>query len=184
MWDKWKKKIQNFIWKEIEEEDLSGKREVDQQPRKNKPIQAKMVYQYPKQKNFHFPVIPDETPKENQSIDIPAYKRRNMDKKPNKSEQQTEQPANKDSNQNKDRTICNKDESRPFKVGIGPSAVYRFQERKKEKDVQEVRAAVGKQTSTKPDTRPQMNETTEKAQLPAEQENTPAPPEFVQPEEK
>ena len=184
MWDKWKKKIQNFIWKEIEEEDLSGKREVDQQPRKNKPIQAKMVYQYPKQKNFHFPVIPDEKPKENQSIDIPAYKRRNMDKKPNKSEQQTEQPTNKVSNQNKDRKIYKKDESRPFKPSRVPSPIYGFQERKKEKDVQEVPAFVRKQTSNKPDTWPQMNENKEKEQLKAEEEKTPAPLEFVQTEEK
>src|SRR5699024_12697318 len=106
--------------------------------------------------------------KEKQKKENPKKKRKKMDKKPNKSEQQTEQTTNKVSNQNKDRKIYKKDESRPFKPSRVPSPIYGFQERKKEKDVQEVPAFVRKQTSNKPDTWPQMNENKEEEQLKAE----------------
>src|SRR5690625_1576840 len=66
MWDRWKNKIQNFIWKEVEtenetEED-SNESKIDQHHDKNQPIQTKMVYQYPDKKPFKFPIIPDEPP--------------------------------------------------------------------------------------------------------------------------
>src|SRR5699024_498562 len=187
MWDKWKKKIRNFIWKEVEE-DHSGEKGNYQQPRKNKPIQAKMVYQYPKQKNLRFPVIPDERPKENQSVDVPAYKRRNMHKKPSENEQQKEQISNNVFNQNReqisDRKVYKKDESRPFKPSRVPSPIYGFQERKKEKDVQEVPAFLRKQPSNKSETESKMNEDIEKDQLKVEEEKVKVPLEIVRTEER
>src|SRR5699024_11690579 len=101
-------------------------------------------------------------------------------KKTKKIEKKKKQTTNKEKNKNKKRKIYKKDESRPFKPSKLPSPIYGFQERKKEKDVQEVPAFVRKQTSNKPDTWPQMNENKEKEQLKAEEEKTPAPLEFVQ----
>lgn len=155
MWDRWKNKIQNFIWKEVEtetEED-SNERKIDQHHEKNQPIQTRMVYQYPDKKPFKFPVIPDDPP-EKMSVDTPAYKRRKVERDYSKqyqnesqlNEESTKEPKNFEHKPS--RKVYKKDENRPFKPSRVASPIYGYQERRQDKEVHEVPAYLRKQRVT------------------------------------
>lgn len=148
MWDKWKKRIQNFIWKEVEVDSEEGSyvesENFDQHHDQKQPIQTRMVYQYPDKKPFKFPVIPDDPPLK-QSLDTPAYKRRKVE---DEQQSQThsvisEKPFAQKQAQ-KTEKVYKKDESRPFKPSRVASPIYGYQERKKEKEIHEVPAYIRK----------------------------------------
>ena len=154
MWDRWKNKIQNFIWKEVEtesetEED-SNERKIDQHHDKKQPIQTRMVYQYPDKKPFKFPIIPDEPP-EKMTAETPAYKRRKVERdyhKQYQKESQSHEESNKESmhfEHKPSRKIYKKDESRPFKPSRVASPIYGYQERRQDKEIHEVPAYLRKQ---------------------------------------
>src|SRR5690606_33681613 len=78
MWDKWKKKIENFIWKEIDEDNDND--DFEQRQEFHSDIKTRIVYQYPKDSTYHMPQINSHNWKStNRNIDIetPAYLRKN-----------------------------------------------------------------------------------------------------------
>ncbi|WP_077327573.1 DNA translocase FtsK [Virgibacillus siamensis] len=78
MWDQFKKKINDFLFVEIEEtEEVNEQptRKIDHRNHQKDNIKAKITYQYPEKKPFRFPVIPDR-PKQERTEDIPAYARK------------------------------------------------------------------------------------------------------------
>ncbi|MUK86805.1 DNA translocase FtsK [Ornithinibacillus sp. L9] len=131
MWDKWKKKIQNFIWEEVEVEDT----ETIKQPKNEEEIpniEAKMVYQYPKSDSFHFPVIPNQT-KRREQTEVPAFKRR-----------ASREPIQISNSLDTSFTPQeNKETKRPFQASEVPSPIYGFKPRK-QKEVENVPAFVRK----------------------------------------
>src|SRR5690625_1392964 len=145
MWNKWKDRISNFIWKEVEPDHEENKENIDQHHINNHSVQTKVVYKYPNKKPFKFPVIPDESPKK-PTIDTPAYKRREIEKKNQKLSQSESELSNDsfDSNtnhsNNHSRKVYKKDKDRPFKPSRVPSPIYGYQERRKEKEVHEIPA--------------------------------------------
>lgn len=150
MWDKWREKIRNFIWKEVEIKEEDQDNDFSQHPSHIQHIDTKMVYQYPNQKSFQFPVIPDEKPHAKQNnLEIPAYKRRhaetnhltNEPSKHIKENQQTESVPT-----NESPKVYQKKDHKPFKPSRVASPIYGYQERKKTKEIQEVPAFMRKQT--------------------------------------
>ncbi|WP_284139864.1 MULTISPECIES: DNA translocase FtsK [unclassified Virgibacillus] len=126
MWDKWKKKIEHFIWKEVEVEvevdDIETKK--PQYPIgsvQSTEVEAKIAYQYPKETPFRFPVIPDSTEKVNPT-EIPAYQRR---------AKKTREYDHKINNEVKDNNYRRvKDEKKPFQPTNVPSPIYGFHPRR------------------------------------------------------
>lgn len=151
MWDKWKDRISNFIWKEVkpDHEENTNKENIDQHHINNHSVQTRVAYKYPNKKPFKFPVIPDEPPK-NPTIDTPAYKRREIEKKNQKLSQPEPKLSNDPSISNTNhsnsysRKVYKKDKDRPFKPSRVPSPIYGYQERRKEKEVHEIPAYIRK----------------------------------------
>ncbi|SET80225.1 DNA segregation ATPase FtsK/SpoIIIE, S-DNA-T family [Oceanobacillus limi] len=136
MWDKWKKKIQNFIWEEeIEEQEETTVRHnhLEDIPH----IEAKMVYQYPTKeyKSTHFPVLPDKGRKRVDESDIPAFKRRT-----NRS--QTEKPKKQHPSQTirQEEVVSQSNSKKPFQPSDVPSPIYGFKQRSSQKEVEQIPA--------------------------------------------
>lgn len=140
MWDKWKEKIQRFIWKEVEVEvevEVDREEATHDAEKEHLPdIQAKIAYQYPENKSFPFPVIPDQK-KTNNPSDIPAFQRRNSH-----NESFNRKPTNNQQHETYKRDL----EKKPFKPSEVPSPIYGFHPRnKKTKEIESVPAYVRKQ---------------------------------------
>lgn len=80
MWKRFRKRVDNWIFEEVDDEEEKNQQEINEhekyKDRSNTP-DAKMVYKYPKQAPFRFPIIQDETEiNAVENTDIPAYKRR------------------------------------------------------------------------------------------------------------
>lgn len=149
MLDKWKEKLRNFIWKEEEvegEESLPDGKDYEQ-PNNIHHIEARMVYQYPNERKFQFPVIPDEKHVK-QSTDIPAYKRRKPEREKSeyKTEQQVEPKKHIPDPPVKQKTY-KKDGHTPFKPSRVASPIYGYQERRKAREVEETPAFMRKRDS-------------------------------------
>ncbi|MFD2046362.1 DNA translocase FtsK [Ornithinibacillus salinisoli] len=135
MWDKWKKKIQNFIWEEVEEQTtIEHPKKEEEIPN----IEARMVYQYPNRKSFHFPIIPEQV-KRKDDKDIPAFKRR-VHYKQNDISKST-QPQQEDESQETPK--------QRFKPSEVPSPIYGFQQRRQQKEVDHVPAFMRKKEKEK-----------------------------------
>lgn len=156
MWDKWREKIRNFIWKEVEVTEEDQDNDFSQHPSQIQHIDTKMVYKYPKQKSFQFPVIPDEKSHGKQNnLEIPAYKRRHADTK----HETNESSEHKKTKQEIESTSINdspkvnpKKDSKPFKPSRVASPIYGYQERKESKKIQEIPAFMRKQTEQEKET--------------------------------
>lgn len=143
MLDKWKRKIQNFIWKEVEVEEETFEGKTDHQIDKPNQVEAKMFYQYPNEKSFRFPVIPDK-PKTTKSTETPAYQRRKEPIEQTKSYE----PPNKEEkihyHKPIERKISIKDKP-PFKPSQVASPIYGYQKRERETEIHNVPAFIRKQ---------------------------------------
>ncbi|HLS23614.1 MAG TPA: DNA translocase FtsK [Pseudogracilibacillus sp.] len=68
MWENFKKRVTDFIYEEIDEEEeeqfnhRAERKQVQHRTNRRKPVHARMTYEYPKHSsgNFRFPLIPDE----------------------------------------------------------------------------------------------------------------------------
>ncbi|HLR08433.1 MAG TPA: DNA translocase FtsK [Bacillota bacterium] len=72
MWDRWKTRIKRLFTDD--DDNIHDSERLRHSQHRKRDIQAKMIYQYPDEKAFRFPIIPDHEEKE--TIDIPAFKRR------------------------------------------------------------------------------------------------------------
>ncbi|WP_010532350.1 DNA translocase FtsK [Lentibacillus jeotgali] len=149
MWDRWKRKISNFLFEERDENVDS----LPERPINNKQdIQTRMTYQYPAEKPFRFPVIPDQ-PRQNDQSDIPAFQR----KKPRDRQQSNDAPKVNVRQQShnvqqsepeyeqhdyepKNTRKIYKREDKPFTPTEVPSPIYGFQDRQTEEIVADVPA--------------------------------------------
>ncbi|MFC4556729.1 DNA translocase FtsK [Virgibacillus kekensis] len=158
MWDRFKEKISNFLFVEVEEEeeeeqsskerDFNSKNvyRTKQGGRTGKQnVQTKMMYQYPEKGHFRFPVIPDEPEKEKYPA-RPAYERKRLREKRESKTSQPVQRSERKSNTEKDmsvpkknRPVPKRDSNVPFKASDVPSPIYGFH-RKKENKVEEIPA--------------------------------------------
>lgn len=125
MWDRWKKKINNFLFVETNEKEDQSPEEQDYN---KQDVQTRMMYQYPDKKSFRFPVIPDQ--KENYT-ERPAFERK---RSKNKYDIKPAQPIQQEKKEDKP------DHGIPFKPSEVPSPIYGFHQRKKEKEIEEVPA--------------------------------------------
>ncbi|MBC5638619.1 DNA translocase FtsK [Ornithinibacillus sp. BX22] len=141
MWDRWKKRIETFIWKEVEVEE-----EIDYQDDEYTPIQdskpdikTRMVYQYPYNNSYHIPQISNPNKEIRRSlgdIETPAYIRKGN--RPNNAKQPMPQQAD---------VAKTTKEKKPFERTDVPSPIYGFRERTN-KEVNSIPAYVRKKRPT------------------------------------
>lgn len=145
MWDKWKDKIHNLIWKEVEVEEFQEIHEMHETHDPTQKVQAKMAYQYPEKKPFRFPVIPDqaEYKRPTELSDIPAYQRRKKTRiQAERVETERKDTENGSTNQTSRKKMPN---NVPFKPSAVASPIYGYQERKRAKEVENTPAYIRKQ---------------------------------------
>ncbi|MFC3040151.1 DNA translocase FtsK [Virgibacillus xinjiangensis] len=157
VWEKWYKKLKGLFG---EEEEVQ--QENEQEPgKKSKPgysnLQAKTVYQYPENKSFRFPVIPDEeklqtSGRPRKKPEPPRYKQ--PEKKEGKQEDKHERNYTESENffsspkekQKMERKIYKKDPEVPFEPSDVPSPIYGY---RKDKDLASVPTFVRKKEDRK-----------------------------------
>ncbi|MFA1820285.1 DNA translocase FtsK [Virgibacillus oceani] len=130
MWGSWKDKLGKLF----SDNEPNNHQEIDQKNR-NLNVKAKMTYQYPKEKPFRFPVIPDQhsaQPEHKQVADKPAYERRKPDTK------QTKPTGNRKIEDTS--KIYKKKQNTPFKPTEVPSPIYGFQPRRNRNEIENVPA--------------------------------------------
>ncbi|MGP4108261.1 DNA translocase FtsK [Virgibacillus sp. L01] len=137
MWDRWKKKITNFLFVETEEEKNQSPKNRNH---RKQDVQTKMMYQYPSNNSFRFPVIPDN-PKEKNEVETPAFERkrnRTRNTTPSKPDQQSPMPE-------RNKKINKPESGAPFELSQVPSPIHGFQHRNKDKKIEDVPAYKRKQ---------------------------------------
>ena len=112
--------------------------EIKEEPNHQQKFQTKMMYQYPTKSSFRFPVIPDEEQSKQDPLDIPAYQRRQRERR--------QDVLINDNNEN----MIEK-EKRRFVPTEVPSPIYGYQKYKKRKEIEDVPAFVRKQQKNKSD---------------------------------
>lgn len=129
MWDKWKKKLDNFIWKEVEEED-----NYEYQPIQdlNPEIKTKIVYQYPNNDTYHIPQMQEqkrEFSRQMVDMETPAYLRKG--KRQSSPKQKEDYPVKVEvSDQKKSyEKLEVQDQKKPFERTEVPSPIYGFRKR-------------------------------------------------------
>lgn len=158
-----------FVHEEIEEEEMVMPTEKNNF--QHKQITAKMMYQYPKQRNYRFPVIPDE----------PPGKRTGLDTRPTSDEKSRIQPRDRRRRERnldyKERKVYKKDK-KPFVPTEVPSPIYGFQKREENKKIENTPAferrkqkIESNQETTSPEKQEQINEQLDVASS-MEQNNT------------
>ncbi|SHF80096.1 DNA translocase FtsK [Ornithinibacillus halophilus] len=128
MWEKWKKRIENFIW---EEEEDKPKQQSYERVDSHQQIKARMLYQYPDNNNFRFPEMqsPNQKQISNDEYDVPAFHRRKMRTEYTYQQKQKEEPIDMNYTPN---TYEQKVEKKPFKPSEVPSPIYGFRSRNQE----------------------------------------------------
>ncbi|WP_164217355.1 DNA translocase FtsK [Virgibacillus sp. YIM 98842] len=128
MWGNWKKKLGKLF----SDHEADEQQEIRQENR-NPNIKAKMTYQYPKEKPFRFPVIPDQQTERKTNAERPAYERRKPDARI--------QPINTmKSEQRNTNKVYKKNKDEPFTPTEVPSPIYGYQPRRKNKEIEDVPA--------------------------------------------
>ncbi|WP_042146444.1 DNA translocase FtsK [Paucisalibacillus sp. EB02] len=154
MWDNWKKKIENFIWKEVEvEEDIQ---EFQPLQELHPDIKARMLYQYPKNESYHIPQIQDQNRKisrPNVDIETPAYLRKGhrlssispINQVNHNSSRSKPIHQNKQKKQDVSKAETLPTTKKPFERTDVPSPIYGFNSRKQQKEVVSVPTYIRKQ---------------------------------------
>src|SRR5690625_143733 len=106
--------------------------EVEEESTQRQTFQTKMTYQYPTKSSFRFPVIPDEEDRKRDPIDIPAYQRRQRERRQDESIKQNNE------------TEIKKEQQRFVPTEV-PSPIYGYQKRQRRKEIENVPAFVRKQ---------------------------------------
>lgn len=77
MWGQWKDKIMDLFYTDVEDEEVKETKKRQPKPSvlKKEKVDTKVMYQYPKKREFRFPVIPDRV-EQKEPVDTPAFKRR------------------------------------------------------------------------------------------------------------
>ncbi|WP_164668331.1 DNA translocase FtsK [Virgibacillus doumboii] len=138
MLDRWKKKLNNFFFTEIDEKDDKPARKIDH---KTQDVRTKMMYQYPDNKSFRFPVIPDLPKKQDDTWEVPAFERKRK-----RNESNSKQVEKSPHNHLQNRKVTKPESGKPFVPTEVPSPIYGFQQRKKEKEVENIPAYKRKET--------------------------------------
>ncbi|TFJ92582.1 DNA translocase FtsK [Lentibacillus salicampi] len=168
MWDRWKKKINHFLFEEREEND-----DVlpDETTHNKQDIRTRITYQYPAEKSFRFPVIPDQPHRKNES-EIPAYQRkRSRDR--DREGTPSEKPEDDDNNEETQK-VYKPESGKPFTPSDVPSPIYGFQNRHKETTVEDVPAFQRKQYDDRDketDQRKQYDDHDREPELPKQQDD-------------
>ncbi len=137
MWDKWKQKIKNIFTEEVIEE----QREIHSDQQTKSKLQARVTYQYPENKNFRFPVIPDQqTQKKQKKEEIPAYQRKREETKKPKSQPRANNIPKEPEIKSQFAKVYKKNTDVPFKPTDVPSPVYGFHREKKQEELEKVPA--------------------------------------------
>lgn len=141
MWEKIKKRILNIFTVEVEEEDTNDdtyqeedilfRREENR--RKNEFPEAKMTYQYPEERSFRFPIIPDAVEQEKTKRDY-LQKEEEIRKENEESSEMIvfPPPTTKSPEVNKEKDSSKrvyKTSNHRFKLSQVPSPIYGFQTR-------------------------------------------------------
>lgn len=141
MWGNWKEKLGRIFSDHASDEQQEKDTEF-----RNPNVKAKMTYQYPKEKPFRFPVIPDQhthhKPAQKQSKERPAYERRKSDVKhiqPIRTRKTETASTNK---------IYKRDPDTPFKPTKVPSPIYGYQPRENRNEIANVPAYKRKRKNT------------------------------------
>lgn len=154
MWEQWKERLKNVFTKEVEVEETIEVEVDDPEPKSE--VKAKMTYQYPARSSFKFPVIPDETEKNQMKHQTyePAYTKRQTqrslrrEKEEKKDQEQTytyrqsnnskhkeeqKQPSHFNDDykkmDNNGRKVYKKNPDIPFQPTDVPSPIYGYQRR-------------------------------------------------------
>src|SRR5690625_4202293 len=105
--------------------------EVEEESTQKQTFQTKMMYQYPTKSAFRFPVIPDEEEVKRDSLDVPAYQRRQRERR---------QDSLKDDDNDKH---IEKEKQRFVPTDV-PSPIYGYQKKKRSKEIEDVPAFMRK----------------------------------------
>lgn len=146
MWDKWKKRIESFIWKEVEVEEVVEEKDYQDYEytsiQDSKPdIKTRIVYQYPYNNSYHIPQISNpnkEIRRPIGDVETPAYLRKGN--RPNNAKQPMPQQADV-------HVPETTKEKKPFERTDVPSPIYGFRERTN-KEVNSIPAYVRKKRPT------------------------------------
>ncbi|WP_010096176.1 hypothetical protein [Ornithinibacillus scapharcae] len=147
MWDKWKRKLDNFIWKEVEEEDTQ---EYHLNQDLNPDIKTRIVYQYPNNETYHIPQIPDHKRRINRPMvdtETPAYLRKGK---------RQAKPAHMEEYPEREQVLK---EKRPFERTEVPSPIYGFR-KQNSKEIESIPTYLRKHQilSEQAPTEPELNE--------------------------
>lgn len=145
MWGQWKDKIMDLFYTDVEDEEEkeTKKRQTKPSMLNNEKLETKVMYQYPENREFRFPVIPDRV-EQKKPVETPAFKRRERDefkrkKKEPKADNEQKKPVSSEKEQEKPTV-----KKVPFSVTEIPSPIHGFQKQKQEKEVENVPAYVRK----------------------------------------
>jgi DNA segregation ATPase FtsK/SpoIIIE, S-DNA-T family len=145
MWDNWKKKIENFIWKEVEIEVEEDIQEYQPLQDLHPDLKTRMVYQYPKSDSYHIPQFPDQTRKNNRpkvDIETPAYLRKgnrlNNPIQQNNHNNLRSSPKHQNEQEHIQVESTSTPSKKPFERTDVPSPIYGFKSRKQQKEVYSV----------------------------------------------
>lgn len=158
MWDKWKKRISGFIWKEVEETvEVEPKQTTNtvfehthREKEHHENLQARIAYRYPKHT-----LPPKQSLEKRPQInnlkqdEKPAYQRRN--RRENVQKQDMEYNSNRprgnhfQKKMDSSRKVYKRDPDKPFKPSDVPSPIYGFHNRKEESEIKEVPAYMRRQ---------------------------------------
>ncbi|MHA6251980.1 DNA translocase FtsK [Oceanobacillus sp. CAU 1775] len=120
MWKRWKEKVIQKFKNENSNNDITDKR-LNRTGEQD--IKPKISYQYPRDRSFRFPIIPDETVQASKKEDAPAYVRR-------KQQRNTEPVPRKRTSEQETRKIYKRENAPPFQASDVPSPIYGFQKPK------------------------------------------------------
>lgn len=134
MLNRWKKKLTNFFFTEIDETDEKPTGKVGH---KTQDVVTKMMYQYPDNKSFRFPVIPDQQ-KQDDAWETPAFERKRKRKENNRKqdEKQDEKQDQKQGHPRQDKQVTKNESEKRFEPSFVPSPIHGFQQRKEEKEME------------------------------------------------
>ncbi|SDK44185.1 DNA translocase FtsK [Sediminibacillus albus] len=137
MWEQFKRRIKQLMANEEPEniDELHQQHDEHEQDRQSS-VHTRVSYQYPKEKSFKFPVIPDVS--EADRNQMPAYERRSA-KTNNRAgnEQLKKEQTQKDKNQFNQQPPYQKQNKQPFKPTEVPSPIYGFRQSKRKEQEQE-----------------------------------------------
>ncbi|PAV30121.1 DNA translocase FtsK [Virgibacillus profundi] len=135
MLEQWKNKIK-ALFKDDEKIEVTKNNELNQVQQN---VQAKIKYQYPNKKSFRFPVIPDTVAERKVKSDTPSYQRKRNNNPDENRKKLGKQPSISN------HKVYKKNNDIPFEPTDVPSPIHGFQQRKKDKEIEEVPAFKRKQ---------------------------------------